>query len=175
MLLFFADAEAPKFYDPLISHNGKAKPHHRKFGPDLYWEYTIDLMRRNRELPFVAFYAMTLAQEISNALNLPAHPGSSGKLESYNDLVEPMDENVEHGKTARDDLGQRENRVVMFLGENGTPSRFITDVKIRPNERPRIKYLSQAPSSFRHCKRGISSKTKLAAVFDRLFPNEVKP
>ena len=133
--------EGPKFYDPLIYHNGKAKIHHGKFGPDLFCDYTIDFMRRNRERPFVAFYAMTLAHEISNDLNPPAHPGPSGKYESYKDLVEIMDRNVGRVITALDDLGLRENTIVMFLTDNGTPSRFITDVEIRPNERPRIKYV----------------------------------
>ena len=153
--------EGPKFYDPLIYHNGKAKTHQGMFGPDLFCDYTIDFMKRYREQPFMAFYAMTLAHEISNDLNPPAHPGPSGKFESYRELVEYMDVLVGRLMAALDELGLRENTVVMFSTDNGSPSRFITDVEIRPNEKRKVHYIYEPISSIRHGKEVIGGKKQL--------------
>lgn len=135
--------EGPKYHDPLIYDNGKANVHLGKFGPDLFADYTFDFMRRHRDQPFLAFYAMTLAHEISNDLRPPATPGPSGKYESYQELVELMDAKVGRVLAALDELRLRENTLVLFCTDNGTPRKFITDVALRPDQRPKIQYLSE--------------------------------
>ena len=119
--------EGPRYYDPLVYENGMIlKDTKGRYGPDIYSDWLIDFMRRNKDRPFLAYYAMTLPHEISNDFPEPPPYGPKGRYETYKENVEYADKMVGKVVKAIDDLGLRENTVILFSGDNGTPYHYIT-------------------------------------------------
>jgi len=121
--------EGPRYYKPFIYQNGKIRQDVAdKYGPDVYCDFLIDFIKRNKNRPFLAYHSLTLAHEISNDLNPPPPTGPLGRYKSYKELVEYMDELIGRIISTLDELGLRENTIVLFTGDNGTPPKFITKV-----------------------------------------------
>ncbi|MDW7679118.1 MAG: sulfatase-like hydrolase/transferase [bacterium] len=122
--------EGPRYYEPLIWQNGKIREDVKdRFGPDVYCDFLIEFMKRNRDKPFLAYYPMALAHDISNDMESPPPPGPNGRYPTYKELVEYIDKLVGRIITALEVLGLREDTLVLFTGDNGTPKKFITEVK----------------------------------------------
>ncbi|MEX2264032.1 MAG: sulfatase-like hydrolase/transferase [Bryobacteraceae bacterium] len=116
----FEGHERNRYWHPAIVENGRhvqTQPHH--YGPDLYSGWIADFMKRNRERPFLAYYPMCLTHEPWDPTPVPGQPGkkTAGGLQAN---VEYMDHVVGKLVRALDDLGLRENTVVIFTGDNGT-------------------------------------------------------
>ncbi len=146
--------EGPRYFDPMIYENGVAKVYDNKYGPDLFCNYIIKFMRQNKDRPFLAYYTMTLAHEISNDLIPPPIPGSDGKYQSYQELVEYMDVNIGKLVKALDELNLRKNTIIIFASDNGTPKEFITGLELSDN----IKYIETPIVSRQHRKDVIGGK-----------------
>jgi arylsulfatase A-like enzyme len=119
--------EGPRYHDPYIWQNGKLLQDTKGlYGPDIYCEFLIDFIRENKEKPFLAYYPMTIAHEISNDLNSPPPTGPDGKYQSYKELIEEMDKQVGRLVRTLDQLDLREKTLILFTTDNGTPKQFIT-------------------------------------------------
>ncbi len=104
-----------RYWHPAIIENGKYVPTKPKdYGPDLFSDWTLNFMKRHRNEPFLAYHSMVLIHEPWEAT-----PDSNGKG-GLEPCVAYMDK--EMGKLLRglDDLGLRDNTVVLFMGDNGT-------------------------------------------------------
>ena len=122
--------EGPRYYEPMIYQNGKVRDDVKdKFGPDVYTDFLINFMKENKDSSFFVYYSMTLAHDISNDLETPPPPAPDGKYHSYKELVELADKYAGKLISSIDELGLRENTLILFAGDNGTPYRFITEVK----------------------------------------------
>ncbi|MGW8316646.1 MAG: sulfatase-like hydrolase/transferase [Bacteroidales bacterium] len=123
----FGYHEGPRYYEPFIYQNGKIlEGIEQEYGPDLFCDFLTDFIRRNRNQPFFAYYPMAVAHEISNDLDTPPPTGPSGHYQSYKELVEYADLLVGRVVSTLDELGLRENTLILFTGDNGTPRDFIT-------------------------------------------------
>ncbi|HUW18852.1 MAG TPA: sulfatase-like hydrolase/transferase [Sedimentisphaerales bacterium] len=119
--------EGPRYHGPLIYENGKLRREPEdKYGPDIFCQFIIDFIRRNKDKPFLAYYSTTLAHEISNDLKVPPPVGPNGRYQTYKELVEYMDKLIGRIVSTLDELGLRENTLILFTGDNGTPPKFIT-------------------------------------------------
>jgi arylsulfatase A len=122
--------EGPWYYQPRIWQNGKLREDiHDRYGPDVTCEFLIDFMRRNREQPFFAYYPMELCHDETNDLAVPAPVGPLGRYENFAERVALMDERVGRVIGALDDLNLRKNTFVLFLSDNGSPSKSLNNVK----------------------------------------------
>ena len=111
--------EGPRYYQPMLYHNDQIMPNTEdKYGPDLYCDFLIDFIKTNRDKPFFAYYPMALTHWPKS--NEP--PGPNGKHLDFKGMVEEMDRQVGKLTAALDRLGLRENTVVLFTGDNGTPT-----------------------------------------------------
>ena len=118
--------EGPRFYEPMIYRNGEVrKDTVGHYGPDLYQRALIDFMKVNREKPFVAYYSMALAHEVTDDLPKPVPHGPFGRYDSYAEMVAEMDRGVGRLMAALDALELREKTLVLFLADNGTPPEII--------------------------------------------------
>lgn len=121
--------EGPRYYEPMIYENGKVRDDVKdKFGPDVYTDFLINFIEKNQNNRFFAFYSMTLAHEIGNDLETPPPPAPDGDYQSYKELVELADNYVGKLVSSLDDMGLRNNTLILFVGDNGTPYHFITKV-----------------------------------------------
>ncbi len=122
--------EGPRYHDPLIWQNGEIREDVKdRFGPDVYCDFLIDFMATNKDRPFLAYFPMSVAHEISNDFQIPPPQGPDGRYPSYKKLIETMDKLVGRIVTALEQLGLRENTLVLFTTDNGTPKNFITAVE----------------------------------------------
>jgi arylsulfatase A len=96
--------------------------------PDVVSNYACEFIERNRDKPFLLYYPMILThcpfEPTPDSEDWdPASPGSKtykGDAKYFGDMVAYMDKMV--GKILRqlDQVGVRENTLVMFVGDNGT-------------------------------------------------------
>ena len=119
--------EGPRYYEPYIYENGEIRMDVKdKYGPDVYSDYLIDFIKQNKEVPFLAYFPMSLPHDISDDLTIPPPFGSKGRYESYKENVEYVDLLVGKLIQTLDELGIREKTLIIFSGDNGTPNRYIT-------------------------------------------------
>jgi arylsulfatase A-like enzyme len=122
--------EGPRYHDPYIWQNGELLENTKGlYGPDIYVDFLIDFMTENKDKPFLAYYPMALAHDVSNDFEPPPPPGPDGRYQSYAQLIAYMDKNIGKLVTALDRLALREKTLILFTADNGTPQRVITDIK----------------------------------------------
>ncbi len=111
--------EGPRYYKPLIYQNDKIMANTKdKYGPDLYCDFLIDFIKTNQDKPFLAYYPMALTHWPKN----DEPPGPNGKHLDFKGMVEEMDRQVGKLTTTLDLLGLRDNTLILFTGDNGTPA-----------------------------------------------------
>jgi arylsulfatase A len=116
----------------MIYRNGVVWEEKRKpeiYGPEVYTDFLIDFITRNKDRPFFAYYPMALCHEISDDFEPVPPPGPDGRYRSFTEMVEDMDRMVGRIVAALDALGLREKTVVLFTTDNGSPSRYLTGVE----------------------------------------------
>jgi arylsulfatase A len=119
--------EGSRYYQPHIWQNGKIlNDVADRFGPDVYCEFLIDFITKNKDRPFLAYYPMAVAHEITNDLETPPPTGPDGRYQSYQELIEYMDILVGRIIKALERLELRDNTLILFTTDNGTPREFIT-------------------------------------------------
>ncbi len=122
--------EGPRYFDPYIWQNGvRLTDISHRYGPDIYLDFLINFISENRNRPFFAYYPMALAHEISDDFQPPPPPGPNGSYQSYRELIDYMDHNIGKLVMALDSLEVRENTLILFTSDNGTPQDFITSIQ----------------------------------------------
>ncbi|MBK8504766.1 MAG: sulfatase-like hydrolase/transferase [Saprospiraceae bacterium] len=122
--------DGERYANPLIEQNGEILAQDKNaYGPDIFSDYALDFINRNKNNPFFLYYPMVLVHD-------PFVPTPDSKTWTMNDeryvqdtshfsdMVSYADKIV--GKITRhiDQLGISENTIVMFLGDNGTSVRI---------------------------------------------------
>jgi len=114
--------EGPRYYQPHLRQNGELLSDiEDRYGPDVYCEFLIDFMNRHREQPFFAFYSMALCHAVTDDLDKPVPVGPQGRYQTFGEMVEAMDERVGLLMDYLDRAGLRENTLVVFFTDNGSP------------------------------------------------------
>ena len=123
--------EGPRYYQPLIMQNGKIRDDVAdRYGPDVYYEFLIDFIERNKDRPFLAYYSMALCHDVTDDLKKPVPYGpGKDRYDTFQEMVEAMDVRVGRMVAALDRLGLRENTLILFLGDNGSPRGSIIRAK----------------------------------------------
>jgi arylsulfatase A len=121
------DAFAPKdsrYRNPRIIKSGRLLQNlEGKYGPDVFCDYVLDFIERHKTAPFLVYYPMALvhgpfvATPDSEDWAKAAHRSDK---KYFADMVAYMDKIV--GRTVRklDQIGLRENTLIIFTGDNGT-------------------------------------------------------
>ncbi|TWU03649.1 sulfatase-like hydrolase/transferase [Neorhodopirellula pilleata] len=118
--------EGPRYYEPMIYRNGTVREDTiGHYGPDLYQDGLIEFMKANRDRPFLAYYSMAVAHEVTDDLNPPVPHGPFDRYDSYPEMVAEMDRAVGRMVAALEALKLRENTLILFLADNGTPPEII--------------------------------------------------
>lgn len=124
----FAWHEGPRYYEPLIYENGAIREGTEDaYGPDLFNDFLIDFIKRNKDRQFFAYYPMTLAHDISNDLEVPPPTGPLERYESFKENVEYSDQLVGKVVATLDELNLREKTLIIYLSDNGTPHHYISE------------------------------------------------
>ena len=116
--------KTPRYWDPAVWKDGRQmKETKGKFGPDLYCDALIEFMRKHREEPFFAYYPMALTH-----LPFIVPPESDAKTspEKFAAMVHYADRLIGRIVSELEQLGLRENTLVLVTGDNGTPGKVTS-------------------------------------------------
>lgn len=119
-----------RYAKPEIMENGKKlQTTIDDYGDDIFTNYIMDFMERNKDSTFFVYYPMCLTHAPftptpdSKAwadLTLRLKEGSNQK-EAFQDMVSYADKKVGQIRKKLKDLGIADNTVVMWTGDNGSP------------------------------------------------------
>lgn len=108
-----------RYWDPVVYRNGVHEQLTGRFGPDAYVDYLIDFMKRHRERPFVAYYAMPLVH--IPTVTTPTSPDADeSEREKFAGMVRYLDLQIGRLVDELDALKLRNDTIVLFMTDNGT-------------------------------------------------------
>ncbi|NQU44537.1 sulfatase-like hydrolase/transferase, partial [bacterium] len=125
---------ASRYWHPAVIRNDKPVPTGPDdFGPDIYVDFLLDFMERNKDRPFLAYYSMCLPHMAIDFQKMKSHvyldvpqrdpEGNKtgvripGNLKSNTEYIDYL-----VGRIVRhlEETGLRENTILLFTGDNGT-------------------------------------------------------
>lgn len=120
-----------RYWDPVIFKNSEHAVLKGQFGPDVYLDYLVDFMARNRTRPFVAYYACPYVH--IPTVPTPLVPDKTAtQREQFTGMVRSMDAQVGRLENELTRLGLRENTIIIFMTDNGTPRNLSGTVGGKP-------------------------------------------
>jgi len=119
--------EGARFHEPYIYQDGRLRTDTRgKYGPELYVDFLGEFMENSKKAkkPFFAYYSMALAHDVTDDIpkQVPYVPGKDRWM-NYGEMIESMDDMIGKLVARIDQLGLRNNTIIMFTGDNGTAKR----------------------------------------------------
>ena len=118
-----------RYWDPTLQVNGELREQIAgAYGPDICCDYLIDFMHRSTDRPFFAYYPMILPHnpfQPTPASDVPPGERTNTDRRFFADMVARVDTLAGRISGALDDLGLREDTLLLFTTDNGT-NRSIT-------------------------------------------------
>ncbi len=115
-----------RYADPVIVQDGMKRDDLKgQYGPDLFADYILEFIERNRDRPFFVYYPMVLTHApFVPTPDSPEWHDPSRRLEEHDrhfgEMVVHMDQVIGRIVARLDDLGLRENTLLLFFSDNGT-------------------------------------------------------
>ncbi len=112
---------AERYWDPyIVTRDRPAQTYPGAFGPDIFSEYAIDFARKQSAAgnPFFIYYPMVLTH--TPFTTTPHEPDVETKLDKHKAMVRYSDYLVGRLVEALDEMGIREETLVIFTADNGT-------------------------------------------------------
>lgn len=135
--LWHFSKRAERFPNPGIDVNGKyVQFSDGEYGPDVVSDYACQFMEENKDRPFLVYYPMILTHcpfcptPDSDDWD-PKNKGSKtykGEPKYFGEMVTYMDKMVGKLTSKLDELGIRENTLVLFIGDNGTDTPIVSNM-----------------------------------------------
>jgi arylsulfatase A len=118
----------PRYANAGLEVNGVEKDYSNgEYGPDLVNAHALDFIMRKKDTPFFLYYPMILTHSPYQATPDsadwdPKQQGEKGgqSARHFSDMVTYMDKLIGRLVAKLDELGLRENTLILFLGDNGT-------------------------------------------------------
>ncbi|MEM8954008.1 MAG: sulfatase-like hydrolase/transferase [Verrucomicrobiota bacterium] len=113
-----------RFWHPSIVSNGRHIPTTAEsYGPDMFVDFIVDFMADHKEEPFFVYYPMAFTHSPfwptpDQNPSLAEKPRNS--KQNWQANVEYMDKCIGRIVRGLEELGLRENTLIIFVGDNGT-------------------------------------------------------
>ena len=112
------DASAERYWDPYIHTKEGSRTYPGEFGDEMFTEFLIDFMTKHKDEPMLMYYAMCLPH--SPFVTTPSEPNVTEKMDKHKAMVRYTDELTGRLVQALDDLGIREDTIIIWTTDNGT-------------------------------------------------------
>ncbi|MDN5211363.1 sulfatase-like hydrolase/transferase [Fulvivirgaceae bacterium BMA12] len=131
--LWQVDQRGSRYKDPLLTRKGQGTSKFPgAYGPDKFVDHIEAFMESNKENPFFVYYPMVLTHDpfvpTPDQMEFE-HFDTSIKTNDttyFRHMVTYMDKLVGRIAGKADDLGIRENTLILFIGDNGTDRKVIS-------------------------------------------------
>lgn len=110
---------ANRYWDAYINIKGKGShAYSGQFGPDIYCDYLVDFISKNKDQPMLLYYPMVLTH--GPLTTTPDNKDETNKRRLFAGMVRYTDKLVGRLVSAIDEAGLRENTIIIFTTDNGT-------------------------------------------------------
>lgn len=131
--LWQIDDRGSRYRDPIITENGKNRQDTKnKYGPDIFTEYALDFIERKKNAPFFLWFPMALTHapfEPTPDTQEWKKTAAKANKKHFADMVAYMDKIIGRLIAKLNDTAQRDNTLIIFTGDNGTPRGVSTQMK----------------------------------------------
>ena len=118
-----------RYWDPEVWTDGKLEKLPGRYGEDVFADYLIEFMRRNRSRPFLAYYPMVLVHPPFEPTPSQRAAGDARRApENFPAMIEHMDRTVGRIVGALEELGLLESTLIIFTADNGSPRQVSTRI-----------------------------------------------
>lgn len=107
-----------RYWDPYLHNDGQSKVYKDRFSTDVFLEFIIDFLGRNKEKPNLIYFPMALTH--GPLTTTPHKRNASTGSEKHIAMVEYTDMAVGTLMKALDSLGLADNTIMIFTTDNGT-------------------------------------------------------
>jgi arylsulfatase A len=134
--LVYSRAQGERYANALIEQDGKVvRRSDDTYGPDIFTNYILDFIEKNKDNKFLAYYPMALVHDPfvptpdSKSWKDGAEARHRRDTANFRDMVAYADKNVGRIIQKLKELGIYDNTIVIFTGDNGTGRSVITPMK----------------------------------------------
>lgn len=114
-----------RYWDPYIHTKSGSKVYKNKFGEDVFTDFIIDFMKKNKDKPMMIYYPMCLPH--GPLTSTPLEPNAPNS-EQHKSMVRYADHILNVLVKALDQIGIRENTIIIWTTDNGTSGNIIGDL-----------------------------------------------
>ncbi|MCT4589444.1 MAG: sulfatase-like hydrolase/transferase [Carboxylicivirga sp.] len=121
-----------RYWNPYLHTKDGSRTYEGQFGPDVFCDFVIDFMEKNKQDPMCIYYPMVLTH--GPFVHTPHEPNVKSKYDKHCAMVRYTDYIVGKIEKAIDRLGIEDNTYLIFTTDNGTSGTVIgrrDDVYIR--------------------------------------------
>jgi arylsulfatase A-like enzyme len=111
-------ASDERYWNPYIHTKSGSKTYNGQFGEDIFSDFLINFMKENKNKPMFMYYALCLTH--TPFTSTPNEPNVTEKYDCHKAMVRYMDVCIGKLVKALDDLGLRENTIIILTTDNGT-------------------------------------------------------
>jgi len=114
-----------RYWHPSIVKNAKYLPTKPDdYGPDIFTDFVIDFIKRDKRKPFFVYYPMCLTHGpfyvTPDTVQSEGEKFKNDRQKNFKANVEYLDKLIGRIVTALEAAGLRKNTVILFTGDNGT-------------------------------------------------------
>lgn len=124
------EEKGSRYADPVVFQNGELRKLKGEYGEDVFVSFVSDFMKREKERPFFVYYPMALTHGPFEPTPRSAEWKSGDRHKAspkfFADMVSYMDECVGKVVDAVDRLGLRNDTLILFYSDNGTPKEITS-------------------------------------------------
>ena len=124
-----------RYVNPVLEQNGELyEKNEGRYSTDIIVDYINDFMMRKKNQPFLVYYPMILTHcpfvptphsKDWNAFDMGSKT-YKGNAKYFGDMVSYMDFSIGRIVNKIDQLGLRENTIILFIGDNGTDKPIVS-------------------------------------------------
>ena len=107
-----------RYWDPYIHTKQGSETYHGKFGEDIFSDFIIDFMEKNKQNPMFLYYPMCLPH--GPLTTTPLEPHLSDKIDKHKAMVRYTDIILKKLVSALEKLKIRDNTIIFWTTDNGT-------------------------------------------------------
>jgi arylsulfatase A-like enzyme/dienelactone hydrolase len=112
-------AHKKRYWDAYAIENGKRIDTTGKFGPDVFTEFSIDYIKRNRDRPFLLYQSAILTHIPVTTTPLSANEDASPR-EKFAGMLRYADQLIGRIVKTLEETGLRDNTLILIATDNGT-------------------------------------------------------